>query len=114
MARRDVADGGHHHAAVAELEPDQEHSADQLPGRDAGGYHPEHGRLHESAAHDHGLAAVFVRPDAPQRDQRQPDQEEEGAQQAYEAFDIGRRHAHLSQPIRQESVDLGDAVTLDE
>jgi len=114
VARCDVADGGHHHAAVAELEPDQEHSADQLPWRDAGGYHPEHHRLDESAAHDHGLTAVLVRPDAPQRNERQTGQEEERAQDSDQMLDFGSGYSHFGQPVWQEGPDLRHAEAFDE
>ena len=78
--RRDVTDGGHHHAAVAELEPHQQHSNHELPGRPAGRDYSKHDRLNKSATDDHGLAAVLVGPHAPQRDDREAGQEEERPQ----------------------------------
>jgi hypothetical protein len=112
--RSDIADRGHHHSGVAQLECDEHHADDELPGLAACGHHGEDAHLDERAADDHRLAAVLVRPDAPKRDERESSEEEEGAEQSDETVDIGRRHAHFLQPVRQEGVHLGNAVALDE
>ena len=82
--RRDVADPGQHHPGVPELEPDQQQAERELPRllrqRDAG----EHDRLDEAAPDDDRLARVLVGPDAPERHERRPDDEDQRREQADE------------------------------
>ena len=107
--RRHVADAREHHAGVAQLEPDEQHREGELPGlpreRDA----REHDRLDEGAADDDGLAAVLVRPDAPQRDERQPDDEDQRAEEPDEGEPVRLVDAHLAQVRGQQREDLADA-----
>ena len=114
VTRRDVADRGHHHAAVAQLEPDEHHPDHELPGRPAGGDDAEHDRFDERTPDDHRFAAVLVRPDAPERDQRQTGQEEHRPEDPDEMRDVRRRHADLAEPVRHEGIDLGDSEAFDE
>src|ERR1035437_1851102 len=81
MPRRSIVNRGHHHAAVAQLDPDEQHAEHELPGSGAGRDDAEDDRLNESAADDHRLAAVLVGPDAPEgmngspeRKKREPSQ----------------------------------------
>ena len=104
--RGDVADAREHHAGVAELEPDQQHRQGELPRlarqRDAG---EDHG-LDEGAPDDDGLAAVLVRPDAPQRDEGQADDEDQRAEEPDERQAVRLVDAHLAEVRRQQGEDL--------
>jgi hypothetical protein len=60
-----------------------------------------------------GLPRVLVGPDAPQRNERRPDDEDQGREQPDELEALGLGHAHLAEVGRQEREDLADAEALD-
>ena len=80
-----------HDAGVAELEADQQQAHRQLPRLARQGDAGEHDRLDEAAPDDDGLAAVLVGPDAPQRDERHADDEDQRREQPDERQPIRPR-----------------------
>ncbi len=111
--RRDVADPRQHDPGVAQLEPDEQHRNGELPRLPGEGDRREDDRLDQRAADDHDLAAVLVGPGAPQRDERHPDDEDQGAEDADERESILWGDAHLAQVGREEGEDLADPEALD-
>src|SRR5450759_1377701 len=101
MSRRSIVNRGHHHAAVAQLEPDEQHADHDLPGSGAGRDDAEDDGLNDGAADDYRLAAVLVGPDAPERDERQSRKEEERTEPADEVGDVGIRDTNLGPAVRQ-------------
>src|ERR1035437_8913450 len=114
MSRRSVVDRSHHYAAVAQLEPDEQHANHELPGSGAGRDDAEDDGLNDGAADDYRLAAVLVGPDAPERDERQSRKEEERTEPTDEVGDIGTCDTDIGQPVRQEGVDLSHSEAFDE
>src|ERR1035437_4853389 len=114
MSRRSVVDRSHHYAAVAQLEPDEQHANHELPGSGAGRDDAEDDGLNDGAADDYRLAAVLVGPDAPERDERQSRKEEERTEPTDEVGDIGTCDTDIGHPVRQEDVNLSHSEALDE
>ena len=112
-SRRDLADAGEHHAGVAELEADQEHAQRELPRFARQGDPGEDDRLDQRAPDDDRLPAVLVGPDAPQRHERHPYDEDQRSEEADEGEPLVLGHAHLAQVARDEREDLADAETFD-
>ena len=86
----------------------------QLPGLVAEGDAGKHDRLDQGTPDDHHLAAVLVRPHAPQRHERRTDDEDQCAEDPHETEPVGVGYAHRAQVGRREGEDLADAQALDE
>ena len=80
-----------HDPGVAELEPDQQQAQRELPRLPRQGDAGEHDRLDEAAPDDDRLARVLVGPDAPQRDERRADDEDQRREQPDERQPLGLR-----------------------
>ena len=113
VARRHVPQRGQHHPGVAQLEADEEEARAELPGLRRKGHAGEDRGLHDGAPHDHGAAAVLVRPDAPERDEDDPEDEDEAREEPREGGDLVLGQADLAEPQGQEGEHLGDPQRLD-
>jgi len=82
-------------------------------GSRAKGHAGEDDHLDERAPDDHRLAAVAIRPDAPERDEWHPEHEEQRAEQPDELEPVRPRDAHRKQLRGQQREDLAHAETFD-